>query len=151
MTLGQRILKNIATLGPIGYAPIAPGTFGSLFAMIFYYLLKPPFPVQLFLIISVTVIGMIAAHTAEKVLNEKDSGHIVIDEFAGFAVSIFMLPGTLLFLAAAFLLFRFFDILKPPPVRWIERTCPGGTGVVADDLMAGVYTNLLLQIWIHLR
>jgi phosphatidylglycerophosphatase A len=151
MTLSQRILKNIATLGPIGYLPIAPGTWGSLFAVLFYYLLKPPFPVQLFLIISVTAIGTIAAHSAEKVLNEKDSGHIVIDEFAGYAVSILALPGTLTFLAAAFLLFRFFDILKPPPVRWIERTFPGGAGVVSDDLMAGVYTNLLLQIWIHLR
>jgi phosphatidylglycerophosphatase A len=151
MTLSQRILKNIATLGPIGYLPIAPGTWGSLFAVLFYYLLKPPFPVQLFLIISVTAIGTIAAHSAEKVLNEKDSGHIVIDEFAGYAVSILALPVTLTFLAAAFLLFRFFDILKPPPVRWIERTFPGGAGVVSDDLMAGVYTNLLLQIWIHLR
>jgi phosphatidylglycerophosphatase A len=151
MTLSRRILKNIATLGPIGYLPIAPGTWGSLFAVLFYYLLKPPFSVQLFLVISVATVGMIAAHTAEKVLNEKDSGHIVIDEFAGYAVSILVLPLTLTFLSAAFLLFRFFDILKPPPVRWIERAFPGGAGVVADDLMAGVYTNLLLQIWIHLR
>ncbi len=149
--LRQYILKNIATLGPTGYAPIAPGTWGSLVAMAFYYLLKPSLSVQVLIVIVVAGVGTLAAHHAEKILNEKDSTHIVIDEFAGYAVSVLMLPGTLPLLTAAFLLFRFFDILKPPPVRWIERTLPGGLGVVADDLMAGVYTSLLLQIWIHLK
>lgn len=144
-----RLSKHIATLGPLGYAPIAPGTFGSFFAMVFYFVLKPSFPVQVLLLIVVSAVGTIAAHRAEKLLKEKDSSHIVIDEFAGYAVSIIALPQTLMFSVAAFLLFRFFDILKPPPVRWIERKLPGGFGVVADDLMAGVYANLALQIWMH--
>lgn len=148
--LGKHILKNLATLGPIGYLPTAPGTFGSLFALLVYYLLEPSLSVQAFSLVLVTVVGTIAAHRAEILLNEKDSGHIVIDEFAGYGVSIFMLPGTLFFLIAAFLLFRLFDILKPPPIRWIERTLPGGSGIVADDLMAGVYANLVLQIWMRL-
>ncbi|HWR58652.1 MAG TPA: phosphatidylglycerophosphatase A [Thermodesulfovibrionales bacterium] len=147
---GQRIFKTLATLGPIGYSPVAPGTFGSLFALLFYYFLKPSLSAQVFLLILVTVVGTIAAHLSEKMLNEKDSGHIVIDEFAGYAVSIFMLPGVLSYFIAAFFLFRFFDILKPPPIRWMERTLPGGPGIVADDLMAGIYANLVMQIWMHL-
>ncbi len=146
----QLILKQIATLGPIGYAPIAPGTFGSLFAALFYYFLKPSITVQILLIIIVSAVGTIAAQHTERLLNDKDSKHIVIDEFAGYAVSVFMLPGALSFSLAAFLLFRFFDILKPPPIGWMERAIPGGAGIVTDDLMAGVYTNLILQIWLML-
>lgn len=144
------LLKNLATLGFIGYLPIAPGTFGSLAAMIFLGFLKPPVNIHVFLIIAFTVIGTIASHKAEKLLNEKDSRHIVIDEFAGYTLSIILLPPTLPHLFAAFLLFRFFDILKPLPIRWIESTLPGGMGIMADDLMAGIYTNALIQIWIFL-
>ncbi len=149
-SLGQHILKRIATLGPTGYAPVAPGTFGSMFAMVFYYFLKPSLPLQLSLLIIVAVVGTIAAHETERMLKEKDSSHIVIDEFAGYALSILIVPQTFFYLLAAFLLFRFFDILKPPPIRWMERNLPGGAGIVADDLMAGVYTNLALQIWMRL-
>lgn len=144
------LLKNLATLGFIGYLPIAPGTFGSFAAMLFFYLLKPPLSVHVFLIIAITVIGTIASQKAEKLLNDKDSRHIIIDEFAGYTLSILLLPPTLPYLFAAFLLFRFFDILKPPPIRWIEITLPGGIGIMADDLMAGIYTNALIQIWIFL-
>ena len=145
-----KLLTHLATLGPTGYAPIAPGTWGSLFAMVFYYLLKPSFSTQVFIVIVVSVVGTIAAHQAEKILNQKDSGHIVIDEFAGYALSIFSLPSAIPYFVAAFLLFRFFDILKPPPIRWIERILPGGIAVMADDLMAGIYANAVLQIWIRL-
>lgn len=144
------ILKNLATLGPVGYVPVAPGTFGTLVAAISFLMLKPSPVVHIVLIIFVTIVGIIASKTAEILLNEKDSGHIVIDEFAGYAVSILFVPATASFTVAAFLLFRFFDILKPPPIRLIEKVFPGGVGVVADDLAAGIYANVLLQIWIHL-
>ncbi len=144
------ILKIIATLGFIGYLPVAPGTFGSLAAMVFFLLLKPPFPVQIFLLVVISLVGAIASHHTEKLLKEKDSRHIVIDEFAGYALSAFSLPPSIPFFVAAFLLFRFFDILKPPPIRWIEKTFPGGIAVMADDLMAGIYSNAVLQIWIRL-
>jgi len=144
------ILKNIATLGFIGYFPVAPGTFGSLAALVFVALLKPAQFHHLLLVIAFAVVGTIASHHAEKTLNQKDSGHIVIDEFAGYTLSVLSLPATVPYLTAGFLLFRFFDILKPPPIRWIERTFPGGIGVMSDDLMAGVYTNALLQLWIFL-
>ena len=144
------LLKNIATLGFIGYLPKAPGTFSTFVALLFFALLKPTIPVHIFLIIFVTAIGTIASSRAERILNEKDSSHIVIDEFAGYALSVLLLPHTLLYLVVSFLLFRFFDILKPFPIRWIERTVPGGYGVMADDLAAGMYTNLVMHAWILL-
>lgn len=144
------ILKKIATLGFIGYLPFAPGTFGSLAAMAFFILLRPSFIVHVFILLAITVVGIIASHLAERLLNEKDSGHIVIDEFAGYTLSILSLPPAVSYFVAAFILFRFFDILKPPPIRWIERILPGGGGIMADDLMAGIYANAVLQIWIRL-
>lgn len=146
----KSLYKYIATLGFIGYLPVAPGTFGSMFAMLFFFFFKPPSSVHIFSLLAVTVVGAIASHKAEKLLNEKDSTHIVIDEFAGYALSVISLPHTLAYYASAFLLFRFFDILKPLPIRAIERTLPGGIGIMADDLIAGLYANLLLQAWIHL-
>jgi len=144
------LLKNIATLGFIGYLPIAPGTFGTFAALLFFAFLKPSIPVHISLIILVTALGVIASSMAEKMLNEKDSSHIVIDEFAGYALSVLLLPHTLSSLVVSFLLFRFFDILKPLPIRWMERTIPGGFGIMADDLVAGVYTNIVMHAWILL-
>jgi phosphatidylglycerophosphatase A len=143
----RTILKNLATLGFVGYLPLAPGTFGTAVAVVFFAVLRPHFSVHLFLLVLITALGVIASDRAEKTLNEKDSRHIVVDEFAGYALSVLSLPLTLPFLISAFLLFRFFDILKPPPIRWIEKILPGGAGIMADDLMAGVYTNALLQVW----
>ncbi len=142
----RSLLKYLATLGFIGYLPVAPGTFGSLVAAIFFVLLKPGDVATVSLLIIVILIGTIAAHHMEKVLNEKDSRHIVIDEFAGYIVSVLLLPSRWPYYVAAFLLFRFFDILKPPPLRRMERF-PGGLGIMADDILAGVYTNILLQVW----
>ena len=144
------LLKNIATLGFIGYLPVAPGTFGTFAALAFFALIKPTIPVQVFLLIFVTTIGIFASSRAEEILNEKDSSHIVIDEFAGYALSVLFLPHTLSSLVVSFLLFRFFDILKPLPIRWIERTLPGGFGIMADDLVAGIYTNVVIRAWILL-
>lgn len=143
----KALLKHIATLGFIGYLPIAPGTFGALAAMLLFASLKPDTSTTVIVLIAVTIMGTLSAHQAEKLLNEKDSRHIVIDEFAGYIVSVLLLPPTIPYYVAAFLLFRFFDILKPPPIRDIERVFPGGMGIVADDLMAGIYTNIALQIW----
>lgn len=144
------MLKNIATLGPVGYLPYAPGTFGSLAALIFFAVLKPQLSVQVSLFVAIVLVGAISSHHAEKLLNEKDSGHIVIDEFAGYTLAVLFLPSAISYFVAAFLLFRFFDILKPPPIRWIEKILPGGIGIMADDLMAGIYANVVLQAWIFL-
>ncbi|HAM52279.1 MAG TPA: phosphatidylglycerophosphatase A [Nitrospiraceae bacterium] len=145
--LKQFILKNIATLCFVGYIPIAPGTFGSLVAMLIFASLKPGNTAAISLLLFTVLIGTFSAQQAEKLMNEKDSRHIVIDEFAGYAVSVLFLPPVTSYYITAFLLFRFFDILKPPPIRNVERILSGGIGIMADDVMAGVFTNALLQIW----
>lgn len=142
------ILKHIATLGPVGYIPFASGTFGTLVGLILSLIIKPSLQYQTIIILSCSITGIFAASAAEKIFMQKDSGKIVIDELAGFYVSSFHLPQTSGFLFASFLLFRFFDILKPFPVRSLERSLPGGIGVMADDIMAGIYTNIILQLWL---
>jgi len=143
----RAILKHIATLWFIGYLPIAPGTFGSLFALALFILLKPTLPAHLVLILLIGTIGVISSHIAEIFLNERDSGHIVIDEVCGYFVSVLFLPYSLGYAVAAFFLFRFFDILKPFPIRQIESAMKGGIGIMTDDILAGIYANAILQIW----
>ena len=142
-----RLLTLIATLGFVGYLPAAPGTFGTLASAMLFVVVKPGSGATFLLLLVSILLGTVSAHYAEKYLAEKDSRKIVVDEFAGYVASVLLLPPTLFSYGAAFLLFRFFDILKPPPIRSIERAFPGGLGVVADDLMAGIYTNIALQVW----
>ncbi len=141
------LLKTIATLGFIGYLPIAPGTWGTGAALIFMALIPLSETALMFLIASLIIIGTIAAGTAERIIGETDSGHIIIDEFVGFLVSVAYIPHTYGYLVSAFLLFRVFDILKPFPIRQIERAIKGGAGIVADDILAGIFTNAVLQLW----
>ncbi len=141
------ILKNIATLGFIGYIPVAPGTFGSLAAFIFFYLLKPSLFSHVLILFLIIPAGIISSTHAERLLNEKDSGHIVIDEFCGYFFSVLFIPFSFWYAIAAFFLFRFFDILKPFPIKKIESSLKGGKGIMGDDIMAAVYTNMVLQIW----
>jgi phosphatidylglycerophosphatase A len=145
------ILKYTATLGFIGYIPFAPGTFGSAAAFIVFILLKPSILAQILILVFTVPIGIISSHFAEKLLNEKDSSHIVIDEFCGYFLSMLFVPFSIANCLAAFFLFRFFDILKPFPIRKMETALKGGYGVVADDLLAAVYSNLILQIWTAFR
>jgi phosphatidylglycerophosphatase A len=89
-------------------------------------------------------IGVYTAGEAQEILGGKDSPRIVIDEIQGMVLAAFLLPQTVSWVIAAFLLFRVLDILKPPPAGWCERRLPGGWGVMLDDTVAGLYANLLL-------
>lgn len=139
--------KNIATLGFVGYMPIAPGTFGSAVAALFFILFKPSISSNIILLLLIIPLGIIASGKAEVMLGEKDSRHIVIDEVGGYALSVLFLPDNSTTYIMAFFLFRLFDILKPPPIRYLERNIPGGTGIMLDDLIAGIYTNITIQLW----
>ena len=145
------LYKYIATLGFIGHIPFAPGTFGTLAAFAAYILLKPSDFLQIIILILIIPIGTICAGHTERLLNEKDSGHIVIDEFCGYFSSTLFIPFSIGHAVAAFFLFRVFDILKPFPIRKIETAVSGGKGIMADDIMAAIYTNLILQIWVYLN
>ncbi len=145
----NRIQKVIATLGFIGYLPYAPGTFGTALGFLLAVILKP-FDIQLLVFfILLFIIGIWSSHGAEKFLG-KDSGHIVIDEFCGYLISVIFIPKSFGYLFAAFVLFRIFDILKPPPIRKIEEKILGGTGIMLDDVLAGMYANICLQVWRNL-
>ena len=141
------ILKYIATLGFIGYLPFAPGTFGTLAAVFFMVALKPSVLLHIALTVFFIIAGIVSSNKAEKLFGEKDSRHIIIDEFAGYTASLLFLPLSWGYIIAAFVLFRLFDILKPPPLRRLEDFFNGGFGIMADDIGAAVYTNLLLQLW----
>ncbi len=143
----RTLLTKIATLSVIGYLPVAPGTWGSAAGVLFVVLTRPSSPVLTAIIVVMAVTGVFTADAAEKEIGEADSGHIVIDEFVGYVVSVAFVPQTLGYLAAAFLLFRFFDILKPFPIGMVEKKLSGGLGVMADDIVAGLFANLVLQLW----
>ncbi len=148
-TFSKSLLKYISTIGFVGYLPIAPGTFGSLTGLLLFIFLKPSTSEHLIIFFAALLLGLISSHNAEKLLG-KDSSHIVIDEFCGYALSVLFLPNSIGYLLAAFFLFRFFDILKPPPIRKIERVFPGGLGVMLDDILAAIYTNICIQLWRYL-
>jgi phosphatidylglycerophosphatase A len=140
------LLKHLATLGFVGFIPVAPGTFGTLAALLLVALTNLPVPLYLFLTATVTVLGVFASGVVEEVLQEKDPGCIVIDEVAGYMVSMAFLPVNAGYLIASFFLFRAFDILKPPPIDRLQRI-KGGMGVMADDIAAGICANIVLQLW----
>lgn len=137
--------RLIATVFYVGYMPVAPGSMGSFAALFLYYFIGAD-PVLLGVAIVLCILlGLLTAGRAEKLFGGKDSGEIIIDEFAGMLVSLYLLPPTMGYIVAAFLLFRFFDIVKPGPIRTVEKI-GGSLGIMLDDILAGVYTNLILQI-----
>jgi phosphatidylglycerophosphatase A len=129
-----------------GYAPIAPGTVGTLVAIpIFLVLSSIPFPLYELTILTFFFFASWISGEAERCWGRKDHPRIVIDEIIGYLITMLWLPKTTLFIILGFFVFRFFDIVKPPPIRLLEKA-KGGYGVVLDDVLAGVYTNIVLQI-----
>ena len=147
MKFRERAVIFLATGLFIGTAPFAPGTFGSIIGLPIVFLLS-----RLNLLLSVSFMVLFIflaigiASAAEKILNQKDPAKIVIDEIAGVMVAFTGLPFNLKTVIAGFIIFRAFDILKPFPIRTLETRVSGGSGVVLDDVMAGVYANLILRL-----
>jgi len=129
-----------------GRAPVAPGTAGTAVGVFVYLWMRrlSPEAYVLFCIL-IVLMGAWIAGLAEGLLGKKDHPSIVIDEVAGYLVSMAMLPGTWSFIIAAFVLFRIFDVMKPCPLKQLQNL-HGGAGVMLDDIGAGVYTNLVLRI-----
>jgi phosphatidylglycerophosphatase A len=131
-----------------GLSPWAPGTAGTLLAWILYPLIRTPLSefVFLALLASLFIAGVLAAERTGRTLGVPDHGGIVWDEMVATWLVLMFTPPTLAWQAAAVALFRFFDIVKPPPVRWADRTLKGGFGVMVDDLVAAGYTLLALAV-----
>jgi phosphatidylglycerophosphatase A len=129
-----------------GYSPFAPGTAGSIVGvLLFLPLAGLGWPAQLGATVAVSVFGALAASRVAASVGRKDPGLVVVDEVAGQWVALLALPFTPATAVMGFLLFRVMDIVKPWPARDLERL-PGGLGIVADDLAAGVYANLGLRV-----
>ena len=128
-----------------GRMPIAPGTAGTVVGVLLYLLVIDLSPLWYgAACVGVTVLGTWAAGYADCILGTKDSPSIVIDEIAGFLIAVFLVPFAWGYVVAGFILFRFFDILKPWPLKRLQDV-PGGPGVMLDDIGAAVYTNVILQ------
>ena len=134
-----------------GLSPWAPGTAGTLLAWALYPLLRVPLSefVFLALLVSLFLAGVIAAERTGQALGAPDHGAIVWDEIIATWLVLAFTPPTLLWQAVAVALFRFFDILKPPPVSWADRSFKGGFGVMFDDIVAAGYTLLVLAILVN--
>jgi phosphatidylglycerophosphatase A len=129
-----------------GYAPFAPGTAGTLVAIpIFLVLSSIPFPLYELTVLTFFFFASWISDEAQRCWGRKDHPSIVIDEIMGYLITMLWLPRTTLFIVLGFFMFRFFDIVKPPPIRLLERV-KGGYGVVLDDVLAGVYANIVLQV-----
>ena len=127
----------------LGFIPKVPGTFGTALGL-FLAVLAPD---HIYLVLGLSVLGIWASQEAEKVFAEHDSPKIVIDEVAGYLIAAYNRHGY--YLIVAFILFRILDILKPPPIRQLQKL-PGGLGVMADDLAAGLATNLVIGVIAYL-
>jgi len=135
-----------------GLSPHAPGTAGTLAAWLLYPLLRAPISdfVFLALLASFFVAGIVAADRTGRALGVPDHGAIVWDEMVAFWLVLFFAPASLLWQTVAFVLFRFFDIVKPQPIRWADRRVKGGFGVMFDDLIAAGFAVLALAVLVHL-
>jgi phosphatidylglycerophosphatase A len=135
----------LATALGTGYVPFAPGTFGSLAGLLLWWLLPSGTIVQLAAIAIVFAAGAWSGSIAERHFNRTDPGPVVIDEVLGMLVTLFLNPVGWVGAAIGFLLFRVADIVKPFPANRLEAL-HGGVGIMADDAMAAVYSNLALRV-----
>jgi phosphatidylglycerophosphatase A len=135
---------TIATVFGVGYAPFAPGTWGSAAGLLVWWLLPASPATQSAAILVMFVAGSWGGNVAERHFGRTDPGQVVIDEVMGMLITLFLNPVGWRGAIAGFLLFRVFDVIKPYPANRLERL-HGGIGVMADDAMAAVYANLVLR------
>ncbi len=140
-------VRFTSTLSFAGYFPFAPGTAGTLVAAALFWVLRDLTPLHhAALALGILALGTWVAGRAEVVFGEKDSGKIVIDEMAGFWVTMLFHPASLGWIVSGFCLFRLFDVTKPFPVNYAEQRFRGGLGVMLDDVVAGIYANAALHL-----
>ncbi len=137
----------LATGGYSGFFPGVPGTAGSLVGVILFLIFaRLSFPLYCTTIIAFIFFAIWWAAKAALIFQKKDPPQVVIDEIAGYLVTMAGVPPSWGYIIAGFMLFRLVDIVKPYPIRWIDQHVAGGYGIVLDDVLAGVYANIILQI-----
>ncbi len=147
MELKAKLILFLATGFCSGKIPAAPGTFGSLMGLLVCYPLSFLSRLEAMPVLAgLAGLSILVAGRAEALLNQKDPGCIVIDEINGMAFALAGLPFSWPNVLAGFILFRILDILKPFPIGNLQKRFSGGLGIVIDDLVAGIITNLILNI-----
>ena len=143
----RKVTVLLATWGGVGFIPLAPGTMGTAAAVPLFLLLSMlPLAIYVALLLFIALVACWVAGQAEGVFHQRDSRFVVVDEVVGFLVTMTALPASLSCIIAGFVLFRLFDVLKPPPIRLVERKVKGGYGVVLDDVVAGIYACVVLHL-----
>ena len=141
----DRIALALATALGAGYAPFAPGTFGSAAGLVLWWLIPPSASLQFLTIVVVFALGSWSGSVAERHFRTTDPSQVVLDEVLGMLITLFMNPVGWIGAGLGFLLFRVADIVKPYPANKLEAL-HGGIGIMADDAMAAVYANLALRL-----
>ncbi len=147
-------IKNPLHLLAVGFgsglARKAPGTWGTLAAVPFYYFLSflSIKTYIIFLIVS-SIFGIWICHITQKKMVGDDPSAIVWDEFVGYWITMLAAPLSVQWMIVGFILFRFFDILKPYPICWLDKNVRGGFGIMIDDIVAGIFALIVLQFLIH--
>lgn len=145
-------INFVATGFGVGLSPIAPGTLGTIIAVviyIFFWRHLAFFAYALILMVAIFIAVLICERTS-KALGVSDHPAIVVDEFVGYWLTMFSIPPNILTITLGFILFRVFDIVKPWPIRWCDKNVKGGVGIVLDDLIAGFFALILLKLFVQL-
>jgi phosphatidylglycerophosphatase A len=129
----------------VGYFPLAPGTAASAAGLLLYVLLRSNTWAYILVTLAIIGLGFLVSGRAEKIFNRHDPSEVVIDEVSGVLIALFLFPFQFPLAILAFFLFRGFDAFKAPPADKWEKL-PGSTGIMLDDIMAGIYTNLVFQL-----
>lgn len=143
--VSQKLIKFIATFGGLGYSRIAPGTTGCLGAAVLYLLIKQSLLTYSLAGLILLALGFLVSGRAEAIFKSTDAKPIVIDDACGLLIALFLIPFSYTNLLIVFLLFRTIDIAKPFPIKRIEGLS-GGLGIIGDDIIAGIYTNLIFRL-----
>jgi len=143
--VSDKTITLLSTWFHIGDLPGAPGTFASAAGVLMAIIFRPNPLLYILVAAAVTALGFLVSGRMEEIAGRKDPGRIVIDEVAGVMIAFFLLPMTPAVVITAFFLFRAFDMFKIYPVNRFESLA-GATGIMADDLFAGLYTNIVMQI-----
>jgi len=137
----------IATGFYSGYLPKAPGTWGSLVGVLLVFLLHAlSLQIYLSVVAGLFIVGSFVAGEAEKILDNRDPGVVVIDEIVGMLITMIAVPVTPPTMVLGFILFRVFDIAKPFPVNFFDQHFHGGLGIMLDDVVAGIYSLIIMQL-----
>jgi len=143
--MADKLSKLLATFFYVGYFPVASGTVASAVGLLIYVILRDNVWLYGLVTILVTVLGFLVSTRAEKIFAKHDPGEIVIDEVAGILIALFLFPFSFPLAILAFFIFRGLDMVKPPPADRLEKL-PGSSGIMLDDIVAAVYTNLVFQL-----